>query len=116
MATCKPSTNSATCESVLTYIKNKANIANRGEISVDRLRTKGDTSSFKVGIDSKYMSQVEADNFWPENIIVRDFKFNHRIRQAGMSQLHGRHARAGSYNGGQGNSNFFWSQGGRTRY
>ncbi|CAG9772806.1 unnamed protein product [Ceutorhynchus assimilis] len=49
--------NSATCESVLAYVKNKASITNRGEISVAQLRTKGDTSSFKVGIDSKYIPQ-----------------------------------------------------------
>lgn len=67
---------STTSNTVLEYIKKKINIKTNEEIAVTKLKTSGDTASFKVGIDLKYQQQMISDGFWPENIVCRNFIFN----------------------------------------
>ena len=42
--------------------------------------------SFKVGIDFNKLNTVESDDFWPQNIVIRRFRFFRGQKQTTQSQ------------------------------
>lgn len=64
--------------SVKTYLLSKLEVPDNEEVIVRSLNTSGQTNSYKVGINTIHSTQIESTNFWPENIICRNFIFKNR--------------------------------------
>lgn len=66
---CRGDTNE---EDIKTYIEKKIATEN---ISVKKLQSKGNNSSFCVGIEGNLEEQLYDPTFWPKGIIIRRYKF-----------------------------------------
>lgn len=91
----------STSKLVAEFVKTRTGITRNDHLFITQLNTKGDTNSFKVGVDNQYSSQIEKEDFWPENIVCRSFVFNRRNEYT--NERHNR-------------GNFRAVQGGRRRY
>lgn len=78
-----------TCNQLANYIKTKFP---RVVMEVEELKqtnSNSTTKSFKLGVDFSLLEELSCPDFWPENIIVRRFKFlRPRNFQAAKSRQH----------------------------
>ncbi|KAK9882869.1 hypothetical protein WA026_023623 [Henosepilachna vigintioctopunctata] len=64
---------------ILNYIKEKCNISNESEITVEKLSFEERSVSFRVGVQFKHSEQVNSGDFWPEGSVIRRFNFGRNI-------------------------------------
>lgn len=65
----------STNQMVIQYIREKANMSENEPVIVTQLQTKGNTKSFKVGVQSKHSKELESKDFWPPFVSCRNFVF-----------------------------------------
>ena len=70
-----------TRDSVVNYL-NKNGVT--GHLECEELHTLGNKKAFKVGIPFAYLRNTQDPEFWPENIIVRRFRFPRRSTGEGV--------------------------------
>ena len=65
----------ATSQAVVKYIKDKARLSDSDPVIVTQLSMKGNTKSFKIGIESKHSKELETEGFWPPYVSCKNFVF-----------------------------------------
>lgn len=71
--------NEATSETVSNYIRNKLSLSgseNFPEITVQKMGSGRDFSSFKVGIEASIAESLKKGSFWPQFVIAWDYRYN----------------------------------------
>lgn len=74
-----------TKETVTTYMKGRLGDMEDDQLVVESLRSMGVARSYKIGVDSRYYSEVNKAEFWPEGIVFRRFRFRTDGQGSGAS-------------------------------
>lgn len=78
--------NGVTVDIIRAYIKKKATIDNDEYLVVEQLKTIGNLSAFKIGVNNQFYDKLNSSEFWPDGTIYRRFNFKRKPVQLSKSQ------------------------------